>query len=266
MRHLPKAIYALFLLSTFALSQATPQEKAAPQEKAEPKNASVTFRFLHKQMHPARYEVVIHSDGTASYESQDEAPVIAPNTPENPAYQKPATEQAQPDSEDIKGDIYHRKFQITPTLKTRIFELTKLANYFDGDFDFHKHNVAFTGKKTLVYSDGAHSTQATYNWSENQAINELTEIFQRISQTFEFGQRLAFEFRFQKLELDNELASMEEVAKRGGLAELHVLAPLLQQLSTDKSVMHVARERAGRLLKRAEPEQAELGAAPQINP
>lgn len=261
MRQLPSSIYVLLLLSALAFSQT-----AAP-EKAEPKNASVTFRFLHKQMHPARYEVVIHSDGTASYESQDEAPVITANAPQNPAYQKPPTEQAERgDSEDIKGDVYHRNFQITPTLKTRIFELSKLANYFDGDFDFHKHNVAFTGKKTLVYSDGARSTQATYNWSENQAVNELTEIFQRISQTFEFGQRLAFEFRFQKLELDNELASMEEVAKRGGLAELHVLTPLLQQLSTDKSVMHVARERAARLLKRAEPEQAELGAAPQINP
>jgi len=261
MRYLPRSIYALLLLSALALSQ------TATPEKAEPKNASVTFRFLYKQMHPARYEVIVRSDGTASYESQDEAPVITANGPENPAYQKPATQDAQSgDSEDIKGDVYHRNFQVTPTLKTRIFELAKLANYFDGDFDFRKHNVAFTGKKTLVYSDGTHSTQATYNWSENQAINELTELFQRISQTFEFGQRPAFEFRFQKLELDNELASMEDVAKRGGLAELHVLVPLLQQLSTDKSVMHVARERAARLLKRAEPEQAELGAAPRLNP
>ena len=261
MRYLLRSICALLFFCTLAVSQ-TP-----PQEKVEPKNASVTFRFLYKQMHPARYEVVVRSNGTASYESQDDAPVITANTPENPAYQKPTTEQAQRgDSEDIKGDVYHRNFQITPTLKTRIFESAKLANYFDGDFDFHKHNIAFTGKKTLVYSDGARSTQATYNWSENQAINEVTELFQHISQTFEFGQRLAFEFRFQKLELDNELASMEDVAKRGGLAELHVLAPLLQQLSTDKSVMHVARERAARLLKRAGPEQAELGAAPQVNP
>lgn len=251
-------ICALLLVSTLALSQ------AAPQEKAEPKNASVTFRFLYKQMHPARYEIVVHSDGTASYESQDEAPVITANAPESPAYKKPqAQAQQSGDAEDIKGDVYHRNFQITPTLKARIFDLAKLANYFDGDFDFRKHNVAFTGKKTLVYSDGTHSTQTTYNWSENQAVNELTETFSRISQTFEFGQRLAFEFRFQKLELDNELASMEEVAKRGGLAELHVLAPLLQQLSTDKSVMHVARERAARLLRRAEPEQAALGAPPQ---
>ena len=260
MRHLTTLICAL-LLGSFALSQ-TP-----PQEKADAKNASVTFRFLYKQMHPARYEIIVHSDGTASYESQDNAPMITATTPQSPAYQKPQAGEAQSsDSEDVKGDVYHRNFRITPTLKTRIFELAKLANYFDGDFDFRKHNVAFTGKKTLVYSDGTHSTQATYNWSENQAINELTEIFNRISQTFEFGQRLAFEFRFQKLELDNELASMEDIARRGGLAELHVIVPLLQQLSTDKSVMHVARERAARLLKRAEPEQAELGAPPQINP
>jgi len=141
MRYLPRSIYALLLLSALALSQ------TATPEKAEPKNASVTFRFLYKQMHPARYEVIVRSDGTASYESQDEAPVITANGPENPAYQKPATQDAQSgDSEDIKGDVYHRNFQVTPTLKTRIFELAKLANYFDGDFDFRKHNVAFTGK------------------------------------------------------------------------------------------------------------------------
>ena len=261
MRHLTTLICALLLLGFQGVSQ------SPPLEKTDAKNASVTFRFLYKQMHPARFEIFVRSDGTASYESQDDAPVITASAPENPAYQKPEGQEKQSsDAEEIKGDVYHRNFQITPTLKTRIFDLAKLANYFDGDFDFRKHNVAFTGKKTLVYSDGTHSTQATYNWSENQAINELTEVFNRISQTFEFGQRLAFEFRFQKLELDSELASMEDVAKRGGLAELHVIVPLLQQLANDKSVMHVARERAARLLKRAEPEQAELGAPPQVNP
>jgi hypothetical protein len=53
MRHSPKFIYFLLLLSTFALSQ------TESQEKPEPKNASVTFRFLHKQMHPARYEILL---------------------------------------------------------------------------------------------------------------------------------------------------------------------------------------------------------------
>ena len=257
MQYLNRLICALLLLISFGLAQ------SQPQASSDSTNASVTFRFLYKQMHPARYDITVRSDGTASYESQDEAPVITAGPPENPSYQKSKTENVQNDAEEIKGDVYHRNFQITPSLKTRIFDLAKLANHFDGDFDFRKHNVAFTGKKTLVYSDGVHSTQTTYNWSENQAINELTDIFNRISQTFEFGQRLSFEYRFQKLDLDKELGSMEDIAKRGGLAELHVIVPLLQQLSTDRSVMHVARERAARLLKRAEPEQAELRAPAQ---
>ena len=258
MRRLNRLVCVLLLLGSCGFSQ------SQPQQTPDLKNASVTFRFLHKQMHPARYEITVHSDGSASYESQDEAPVITASQPENPSYQKPNTEDLQSsDSDQIKGDVYHRNFRITPSLKARIFDLAKLANYFDGDFDFRKHNVAFTGKKTLVYSDGVHSTQTTYNWSENQAINELTEIFNRISQTFEAGQRLSFEYRFQKLDLEKELGSMEDIAKRGGLAELHVIAPLLQQLSSDHAVMHVARERAARLLKRAEPEQAELGAPAQ---
>src|SRR4051812_37300558 len=231
MRGLGRYICFVLLLSTFGFAQ------SPSQEKAQTKNAAVTFRFLYKQVHPARYEITIHSDGNASYESQDDAPVINASTPENPAYQKPATEEEQTSAPEVKGDVFHRNFQITPTLKNRIFELAKLANYFDGDFDFRKHNIAFTGKKTLVYSDGVHSTQASYNWSENQPVNELTEIFAHISQTLEFGQRLAFEHRFQKLELDKELTSMEEFAKHGGLAELHVIAPLLQQLSNDRSII-----------------------------
>ena len=258
MRHSIRLISALLLLGSVGFSQ------SQPSDNSESKNASVAFHFLYQQMHPARYEITVHADGTASYESQDDTPVITSAPPENPSYQKPKTEDTpSSDSDEIKGDVYHRNFQITPSLKTHIFDLARLTNHFDGEFDYRKHNVAFTGKKTLVYSDGVHSTQTTYNWSENQAINELTEIFNRISQTFEAGQRLSFEYRFQKLDLDKELGSMEDIAKRGGLAELHVIAPLLQQLSTDRSVMHVARERAARLLKRAEPEQAELGAPAQ---
>ena len=42
---------------------------------------------------------------------------------------------------------------------------------------FKKHAVASTGKKTLTYSDPVRHFSTTYDYSENKAIQEITNIF-----------------------------------------------------------------------------------------
>jgi hypothetical protein len=44
------------------------------------------------------------------------------------------------------------------------------------------------------------------------------------------------------------LRSMEELAKDGYLTEIEIIAPLLQNIANDTSVLHMARQRAQRLL------------------
>ncbi len=239
------------------------QRQNAIQSRPAAKSPSVTYKFFNNQLHPPRYEITIHADGSGSYESQDDAPVLNPYPAPDPAYQKPPDENANP--QDVKGDIYRQNFQATPALKEKIFELAKTADYFHGDFEYRKHPIAFTGKKTLVYSGEGKTSQATYNWSDDQAILDLTGIFTHISYTFEFGHRLAYEYRFERLELNQELVKMQDMASRGELAELHVLAPLLRQLAADRSIIHVAQERAARLLKLAVHEEDQLKAADADN-
>ncbi len=229
------------------------QKPAATRPGSRPvaKGPTVTFKFFSSQMHPARYEIKISADGSASYQSQDDGPVLNAEVPVNPAYQPPPDIGDQEDSKELHGDIYRQSFQLAPALREKIFELAKAADYFQGDFEYRKHPIAFTGKKTLVYTANGKSTQTSYNWSDNQAIRDLTDIAMHISNTLEFGQRLAYEYRFEKLGLNQELTKMEEMASHGELAELHVLSPLLQQLANDVSIIHVARLRAARLLKLA---------------
>lgn len=210
----------------------------------------VTFDYVWTSVQPAHYVVAVESSGNAFYHSD-----------ENFENGKPA------------GDPYMTKFVVTEPTRSRIFALAKEANYFKGDFDFTKSRIANTGVKTLTYMEGnlaesfdmpvkGHEHQAAYNWSQNSAIQQLTQIFQGISMTFELGRVLDFKRRFDKLGLDAELKRAEEMQKSGFLEQVQVIAPALRNIANDVSVMHIARERAKRILSAADAQQSGQETAP----
>ena len=82
-------------------------------------------------------------------------------------------------------------------------------------------------------------------------MQELTNLMQNLSQTLEFGHRLQYDFRYQKLALDEELRRMEEVARSNQLVEVTAIQPILDQIIADQSVINITRARAQRLLERA---------------
>jgi iron-sulfur cluster repair protein YtfE (RIC family) len=134
--------------------------------------------------------------------------------------------------------------------------LAAQAKYFDGDFDYKKHAIANTGRKTLTYADMVRHFQTTYNWSENPAIDQLTRYFQGVSSTIQHGRKLEFLHHYDKLGLEAYLKGMEEEAQSHYLAELTIIAPVLESIAGDSSVMNIARQRARRLLERSRAEAA----------
>jgi hypothetical protein len=189
---------------------------------------AVVFTLDFPGSEPSHYELSVSSDGHASYSSQ---------TKSNSAESDPP-------------DTYHTDFSISPSTVSRIFELTKRANYFSGELE-SKKKVASTGAKTLAYKSSDRTTHATYNYSQVAGIEDLTKVFQNISATLEFARRLQDELRFQKLALDDELKKMEEMANRGDLMELSIASSILQKISSDSTIMNVSRSRAQRLLSLA---------------
>ena len=81
------------------------------------------------------------------------------------------------------------------------------------------------GAKKLAYKDGQRESAATYNFSPQPAIQQLTALFQGVAATLEFGRRLAHNHRYQKLALDEELKQMEDQARRGDLVEVQAVRP-----------------------------------------
>jgi hypothetical protein len=211
-------VLLLAILSSFRLAYA--QEAKAP-------TASVSFSLDFPQSIPDHYEISVASDGQASYDS---------------------TGKLTPDSEP--GDPFHLEFTISPASTKRIFDLAAKAKYFDGKIDSGKRNLASTGAKVLTYKDATRNSRAEYNYSPIPAVQEITAVFQNMSSTLEFGRRLDYYHHHQKLALEDELKRMEEMAKEKNLEEIQAVAPILQRIVDDKSVLNITRARAQRLLNR----------------
>lgn len=187
--------------------------------------ATVAFSLDFPQSIPDHYVVTVSSDGRASYDSTGKLTI-----------------DADP------GDAFHLDFTISPGTRERIFDLAAKAKYFEGKVDSGKRNIASTGEKVLSYKDEQRNTRAAYNYSPNPAVQELTTLFQNLSSTLEFGRRLDYYFHYQKLALDEELKRMEQMLKERNLEEVQAIAPILQKIVADSSVINVTRGRAQRLL------------------
>ena len=205
----------LFLLSVFAYAQAP-----------EPATITLTFDFPGSQ--PEHFSMRVQTDGKASYESRS---------------------KLSPDSEDT--DSFNYEFAVSPATLQKIFDLAAKADYFRKDLDSHRKKMAFTGKKTLAYKDGQRSGESTFNYSANPSVQELTNLLQSVSGTLEIGHRLEYDRRYQKLALDQDLKGLEEQARSSFVIELQAIAPILQQIIGDASVINVSRGRAQRILERA---------------
>jgi hypothetical protein len=152
------------------------------------------------------------------------------------------------------GDSYSQDFTMSPANRVKIFELAKKADYFQGNLEAKQKNIARTGEKTLVYhgrtANGgqAGNTSAIYNYSPNSDVQELTRIFQAIATTFEYGRKLAFQYRFDKLGIDAELKSLQDMQASHFAEEIQAIEPILQKIASDPNMMHINRVTAKHLL------------------
>lgn len=186
--------------------------------------AVVTFTFDFPQSNPEHYSIAVDAAGHARYECTAK---LADDGDEQP---------------------YRAELQVSAPNRQRIFEWVRQAQYFAGKVDSANRKLAFTGTKTLSYEDGQRSFAAKYNYSNLAAVQQLTALFQNMAGTLEYGRRLAYYHRYQKLALDEELKHMEAQARNAQLSEIQGVAPVLQEIVEDTSVINVVRARAKELI------------------
>lgn len=211
---------AAFLAALILRAQSADQNPIVP---------TITFDRLWEAYTPQEVTITVQSGGTATYRSQN--PLKPPD----------------PDSDPN----FSLNFTMSAPNRDKLFRYAKEANYFNGDFSYKKHVVSSTGKKTLTYADPVRHFETAYDYSENKAIEEITNIFQGISNTLEQGRRLQFLRRFDKLGLEAELKGMETALESHSLAELQLITPLLENIANDPAILNIARQRAKRILAKS---------------
>ena len=188
-------------------------------------SAEVRFTQDFPQFNPTHYSIAINAAGHARYECKGKV------------------------AEDSEEEAFNSEFEISPANREKIFTWAKQAKYFGGKVESGKGKVAFSGTKVLSYQDGQHSNTATYNYSSLEPVRELTALFQTMATTLEYGRRLAYYHRYQKLALDEQLKQMEAQARNNELSEIQSVAPILQEIVDDASVINVVRARAKELIQ-----------------
>ena len=214
-------------------SQAPNLEPKDPEMKIVP---TVTFERVYPDAEPEHYVISVESSGNAAYHS----------------------EKAYTGSEnDVAGEEpYILKFTISGGTSSRIFELTREANYFKSSGD---HNsLPDSGDSTLTYSEGpidsfGHAVNGVRNWvsydnSADPAIRQLTSIFAGISDSLELGREIELLHRSHRAGLEAALKRAEDNAGNHGLLELQAIAVNLKAVVDDPAVSDVARQRAQSLL------------------
>jgi hypothetical protein len=198
--------------------------------------ATVAFSCDFPGANPSHYGFSVTSARSASYISDG----------------KPSNAPGSDGSSSNDEGPFRMDFTLSSATTAHIFDLAKTAHYFEGNVDSKKKNVASTGDKSLVYHDAGRSNMASYNYSSVPAVQELTTIFQDLSAAIEFGRRLDYEYRYQKLALDEELKRMEDTTTLQEVGpDLPAAVPVLQKIADDSSVIVTVRARAQRLLQHA---------------
>jgi hypothetical protein len=222
------AIVLLLAFATAAQAQAPLRaEDSAPVASA----AHVTPVFERAGFTIPRFTLDVDERGRGTYAGEEAMPVVR-GLPSEPAVQR-----------------FDREFTVSAASAVKIFALAQQLDYFNLTCASNAKNVADTGTRTLRFSGPDTSGSCTYKFSENKTVMELEGLLRGIAETMDRGRELDRLHRYDRLGLDDAMASLTEEIKDGSAREVGTIAPSLRAIAEDADVLLRVRTRAAALLK-----------------
>lgn len=152
-----------------------------------------------------------------------------------------------------------REIRASQAVVTKLFAAVPMVE--GGRCETHNKNIAKTGVKIMRYSGAGREAQCTFNYSDDDRVNDAVTAFEGLAETLQMGDRLRAKLRFDRLGLDGELEGLQTAVTEGRALEVGNIAPVLKSIAEDERVMDRARRRAERLLQGVPPAQAVEGVA-----
>jgi hypothetical protein len=184
---------------------------------------TVIFTSVLWTADPSYYSIAIDSAGTATY-------------------------QSAPDSIEKTGVPYMIEFQVSDRTRRTAFNVTRQLDFFREGTGESVSSPQNGSVRTLAYHDLQFHNQITFSSSSDSGIEELASVFEEISETLEFGRRLAYFHENDSSALDAELDRVQTGADHRSLRELSAIAPILRSIVSDNRLESAARHKAEALL------------------
>ena len=142
------------------------------------------------------------------------------------------------------------QFEISESLRAKVFELIAQLNYFKGqDLDIHR-KIANLGEKTFRWERSSESYEVKFNYTVNSAASKLLQICEGLARQQELIDLLQRRMKYDRLGVNDALLQLESDLSKGVLPEPQRLLPLLDQISGDYRFVEIARQKARALAER----------------
>src|ERR1041384_2465737 len=131
------------------------------------------------------------------------------------------------------------KFHIKESEIKEIFDLTDKLDRFKRSLE-SPLKVAFMGMKTFRLESGAEKAEVKFNFSEDPAARDLTDCFEKISESAQHRISLERAAKYDKLGVMKAMLLFESSWYRKRVVAAQEFLPILESIAKNKIPMHEA--------------------------
>ena len=139
------------------------------------------------------------------------------------------------------------KLQIEPDIAAAMFDLAAKLDHFKRPLESGL-KVANMGAKTFRWEDNGQSSEAKFNYSNDENARALQDWFERITESERAFIDLQRAVKHDKLGVNDGVLRIQALWDQKRLVGTPQLLPLLERVAKDESFIHMARERAASLM------------------
>jgi hypothetical protein len=164
-----------------------------------------------------------------------------------PAYVQVTLDKAgNAEYKEAADDDQPLKFKLTGTETATVFELADKVDHFKHPLE-SPLKVAFMGKKTFRWEDGATPSEVTFNYSEDVSAQALLDWFEKMSESAQERIDLERAAKYDRLGVDKALRMLWMALDRKRLVAAEQYLPMLDRIANNESYMHTARTKAAEI-------------------
>jgi hypothetical protein len=164
-----------------------------------------------------------------------------------PAYVQVTLEKTgQIEYREAPDDENPLKYKLTESEAAEVFGLADKLDHFKTPVESGL-KVAFMGKKTFRYENGAEKHEVEFNYSEDPSAKALWEWFERMTESAQHRIDLDRSAKYDKLGVFKALTLLGSALERKRLVGLEQYLPTLDRIIKNESYMHTARVRASEI-------------------